>query len=95
VPRGTTITIILAQPAADLLDDDLNAWDRRLILTVGNGNLDTSVDPGFSLGANDNLALLAPGPTRAFDDDRGIAFLAQDEVITPASFGVLSDGVLP
>lgn len=26
------------------LDDDLNAWDRRLILTVGNGNLDTSVE---------------------------------------------------
>jgi hypothetical protein len=39
--------------------------------------------------------LLAPGPTSAFDDDRGIAFVAAGAAVTPASFGVLADGVLP
>ena len=43
----------------------------------------------------DNLVLLAPGPTPAFGDDVGIAFVAGGNAVTPASFGVLSDSVLP
>lgn len=104
VPRDTTILVVVAQTAADLPaqtggdhlpQDDLSTSDRRMVLYTGNGNLDTGVDPGFNLGPNDNLVLLAPGPTQAFDDDRGIAFVAESTAVTPASFGVLTDGVLP
>ena len=66
-----------------------------MTLYVGNPNLDTGVDPGFNLGPNDSLVLLAPGPTEAFDDDQGIAFVANSTAVTPASFGVLVDGVIP
>jgi len=98
VPQGTTILIIptsLAGETDGSARDDLSTWDRRMVLYAGNGNLDTSADPGFNLGPNDNLALLAPGPTAAFDDDVGIAFVARSLAVTPASFGVLTDGVLP
>jgi hypothetical protein len=96
VLRGTTIRVIVA-PAPDLTPppDDLNAWDWQMTLHTDNGNLDTEVDPGFNLRSNDNLALLAPGPTSAFDDDQGIAFISGSTAVTPASFGVLADGVLP
>ena len=63
------------------------------MLYVGNGNLDTTLDPWFNLGTADNLIILAPGPTPAFDDDQGIAFWRNHTAITPASFGVLADGV--
>jgi hypothetical protein len=95
VPRGTTIRIIATQTAANdrqFPEDDLDAWDRRIVLYVGNGHLDVETDPWFRLGGNDNLVLLAPGPTSAFDDDRGIDF-AGGGAVTPASFGVLADGV--
>ena len=96
VPRGTTIRVIVA-PAPDLTSppDDLNAWDRQMTLNTGNGNLNTKVDPGFNLRSNDNLVLLAPGPTSVFDDDQGIAFISGSTAVTPVSFGVLADGVLP
>jgi hypothetical protein len=95
VPRGTTIRIIVTETAANdqrFPRDDLNAWDRLIILYVGNGHLDVGTDPGFNLGDDDNLVLLEPGPTSAFNDDRGIAF-AGNGAVTPASFGVLADGV--
>jgi hypothetical protein len=99
VPAGTTILIVLTPSHTEEFEpgqpDDLDAWDRRMILHIGNGNLDADTDPGFNLATNDNLALLAPGPTRAFHDDQGIAFVARSAAVTPASFGVLSDGVLP
>nr|NIV35947.1 hypothetical protein [Anaerolineae bacterium] len=53
----------------------------------------TQTDPGFNLGPTDNLVLLAPGATDAFGDDQGIAFVAAGTAVTPASFGVLADGV--
>ena len=92
VPRGTTIRIVLGEGN---FQDDLNGWDRRMVLYVGNPALDAGADPGFNLGPTDNLVLLAPGPTPAFGDDVGIAFVASGDRVTPASFGVLSDGVLP
>ena len=49
--------------------------------------LDAGTDPGFNLGPTDNLVLLAPGPTPAFGDDVGIAFVANGTAVTPASFG--------
>jgi hypothetical protein len=66
-----------------------------MVLHTGNGHLDAEIDPGFNLGPQDNLVLLAPGPTQAFDDDQGIDFVAQGTAVTPVSFGVLTDGVLP
>ena len=108
VPQGTTILVILTsplvggtEPTSPLaggteggLQDDLNAWDRHMVLYAGNPNLDADADPGFNLRPNDTLVLLAPGPTSAFGDDLGIAFVTTGAAVTPASFGVLSDGVL-
>jgi hypothetical protein len=96
VPQGTRILIVPPQRRrAPLPDDDLSAWDRQMVIYVGNDNLDIKTDPGFILGPTDNLALLAPGPTGAFEDDRGIAFVANGNIVTPATFGILGDGVLP
>jgi hypothetical protein len=95
VPRGTIIRIIATQTAANdrqFPRDDLGAWDRLIVLYAGNGLLDVKTDPWFRLSDNDNLVLLAPGPTPAFSDDRGIDF-AGGGAVTPASFGVLVDGV--
>jgi hypothetical protein len=96
IPYGTTIRIIATHNAindAHFPQDDLSAWDRTLTLYVGNGNLDINTDPWFNLGLSDNLAILAPGPTATFDDDQGIAFWHNHTAITPASFGILADGV--
>lgn len=95
VPRGTTIRIVTGHAGDIQPQDDLDAWDRLLVLHSANGNLDAHTDPGFNLGPHDNLVLLAPGPTPAFGDDLGIAFVSRSAAVTPASFGVLADGVLP
>jgi hypothetical protein len=88
---------IIATRSADndahLAQDDLAAWDRTMVLYVGNGNLDVATDPWFRLGAVDNLVLLAPGATQAFSDDQGVDMIS-DGAVTPASFGVLADGVV-
>jgi hypothetical protein len=104
VPQGTTIRIIATSPFAEEIEEadqnpnahhDVNTWDRTMVLYAGDGHLDARADSGFNLGPHDNLVLLAPGPTPAFGDDRGIAFFAGSSAVTPASFGVLADGVLP
>jgi len=98
VPRGTVILVIVTENesnAAYFPQDELDASTGRMILYVWNGTLDTTTDPGFGLGrANDNLVLLAPGPTNSFADDVGIDFVAEGSTVTPASFGVLTDGVM-
>jgi hypothetical protein len=94
VPGGTVIRVVVGRGNGGRPpQDDLDDWDRQMTLYVGNGNLDASIDPGFNLGPRDNLALLAPGHTEAFDDDRGIAFIANSPAVTPATFGILVDGV--
>ncbi|MCP4537079.1 MAG: hypothetical protein GY832_08020 [Chloroflexi bacterium] len=98
VPQGTTIQIVFSPLLAgkgEKMQDDVNTPDRLMVLHASGSYLDTDIDPGFNLGANDNLVLLAPGPTGAFDDDRGISFVTTGDAVTPASFGVLVDGVLP
>jgi hypothetical protein len=97
VPRDTVVLLIATATdgnAAHFPEDDLDPRDGRLLLYRGNGNLDASTDPGFDLGAaDDNLALLAPGPGPGFADDVGVDFVAEGFAVTPASFGVLADGV--
>jgi len=97
VPEGTLILIIVTETSSNdqyFGRDDLDPRDGRMVLYVGNGNLDVTTDPGFGLGLrNDNLALLAPGPTPAFEDDIGVDFVAEGHRVTPFSFGILADGV--
>lgn len=96
VPCGTTLRIIATRSAANdarYPQDDLAAWDRSLLLYIGNGHLIEGHDAWFDLGAQDNLAVLAPGPTASYTDDVGIAFISTHPLVTAASFGVLSDGV--
>lgn len=98
VPRGTVILIVATaneSNAAHFPRDDLDASDGRMILYLGNGALDAATDPGLGLSrSDDNLVLLAPGPTDSFDDDVGIDFVAEGSMVTPASLGVLTDGVM-
>ncbi len=98
VPEGTTVLIVATETSANAAQfgrDDLDARDRRLLFYVGNGNLDVTTDPGFGIGRNnDNLVLLAPGPSADFGDDVGVDFVAEGARVTPFSFGVLADGVV-
>ena len=105
VPRGTSILIAATHtPANDALfpQDRLPGWyGGQMLLYVGNNHLDTSSDPWFNLGERDNIAVLAPGESSDFEDDVGIAFATTEQggrpidrsTVTPASFGILSDGV--
>ena len=98
VPRGTVILIIVTESNVNetfFSRDDLNSDDGQMVFYVGNDNLDVTTDPGFGIGTNDdNLALLAPGPSPALDDDVGVDFVAEGDSVTPLSFGILTDGVL-
>lgn len=98
VPRGTVILIIATENpnhTTYFSQDDMDARDRRMVLYVGNGNLDVGTDPGFGLGIHDdNLALLAPGPTADFADDIGVDFVAEGTRVTSFSFGILAGGVM-
>lgn len=98
VPAGTIILIVNevnATNAATFPADDLDPSDQRLRFYAGNGNLDTTTDPGFAIGTgNEALILLAPGPTSSFADDIGVDFISEGNVVTPASFfGVASPAV--
>ena len=97
VPRHTIILILATETERNahyFPVDDVNPRNRKMLFYVGNGTLDVTTDPGFNLGTNDdNLALLAPGPTDAFHDDIGIDFVAEGHAVTPYSFGILADGV--
>lgn len=101
VPRGTVILIAATESPVNAIrfpDDDLSVWPwGQMVLYRGNDHLDSHTDPWFELAHNDNLVLLAPGPTSSFQDDQGIAWASigayNQSTVTPASFGILSDGV--
>ncbi len=97
VPKDTVILIIATACVTNAVTfpvDDLDATDGRLVLYVGNGHLDVTTDPGFDIGRGDEaLALLAPGVSASLADDVGVDFVAEGEAVTPASFGLLADGV--
>jgi hypothetical protein len=98
VPRGSVVLIIATESRSNTAyfgQDDLDARDGRMVLYVGNGNLDVTTDPGFGIGTgDDNVVLLAPGPSPAFADDVGVDFVGEGDEVTPYSFGVLVDGVV-
>jgi hypothetical protein len=96
LPQGTTVRIIASATAANdgrFPTDDLDSSDGLIVLYVGNQHLNTAADPWFNLGPNDNLALLAPGPTPQWDDDLVIAYAVTGRGQTPEAFGALVDGV--
>jgi len=90
VPSGTIVLLVSSDNVtndATFPADDLDPSDRRLIFYVGNGNLDTTTDAGFSITNSDTaLTLLAPGASASFADDIGIDFIAENAVVTPTSF---------
>ncbi len=92
VPQGTILHITLPTDG-ECPPDRIALQAYQLSLCPGNGLLDATQDPGFILGPQEALALLAPGPTAAFEDDQGIAFFSDTDAVTPASFGILTDGV--
>jgi hypothetical protein len=92
VPQGTVLHITLPT-GGDCPPDRVTLYARVLSLCPGNGLLDAAQDPGFILGPQEALILLAPGPTAAIEDDQGIAFFSDTSAVTPASFGILSDGI--
>jgi len=97
VRAGTTLRIIATETPTNAQhwpEDDTDSWDLQMVLFAGNDNLNSTLDPWFNLGLRDNLVILAPGPTAAFDDDQGITFWGHDTPVTPASFGILADGVI-
>lgn len=99
VPNGTIVQVAAnsSMTARALPQDDLDPRDGRLVLYVGNGGITPARDSWFDLENGDNLALLEPGPTAAYDDDGGIAFASlgnhRQPAVTPATFGIFSDGV--
>jgi hypothetical protein len=101
VPNGTVILIAATQTVANdrrFPRDDLSVWPfGQMVLYRGNDHLDADTDAWFDLAPNDNLVLLAPGPTSSLEDDQGIAFASTGVynvgTVTPASFGILADGV--
>jgi hypothetical protein len=97
LPYGTRIRVIATESVgngARIPRDDLEVWDRLLVVYVGNGHLDGDVDPWFDLGVEDNLALLSPGRGPGFEDDQGIAFLSDSVAVMPESFGVPVDSLV-
>jgi len=97
VRAGTRLRILATETPANARrrpEDDMDSWDLQMVLYAGNDGLAGTLDPWFNLGPRDNLVVLAPGPTAAFDDDQGITFWGRDTPVTPASFGILADGVI-
>jgi hypothetical protein len=90
VERGTLILILATESSSNSAyfpQDDLDPSDGRILLYVGNDNLDATTDPGFGIGTGgDNLVLLT-------GDGVGVDFVAEGQAVTPFSFGVLADGV--
>jgi hypothetical protein len=94
VPPGTTILLAATRSAANDLrfpEDNLSPGSGQMVLYAGNNNLDTDSDPWFALGPDDNLVLLAPGPSLEFADDVAIDFLTigrGNSAITSGTFGL-------
>jgi len=94
MPWSTQIVVDLISEAGGVCEmDDLRFGDRQIVFHRCNDLIDDVHDPGFRVGINDNVVLLAPGPMTDFIDDQGIDFVGRNPAVTPATFGVFSDGV--
>ncbi|MCP4427154.1 MAG: hypothetical protein GY803_21925, partial [Chloroflexi bacterium] len=94
LPAGSRLRLHLTNPNQNA--DDWNGSDGQITLYLGNGNLNNRADPGFNLSENDNLVLLAPGPTNQMADDQSVAMLRfgkQRSLSDYAEF--LADGIHP
>jgi hypothetical protein len=98
LPEGTLL-LVVAMPTVHndtrFAHLPLTSEAGRYLFYAGGPYVDSQTDPWFRLGPQDNVALLAPGATADFADDVGIYFAAigQNTAVTPATFGILSDGV--
>ena len=89
LPTGTIVRVIATESKGNDGRFPHDGWlDGVLTLYVGNGRINTTTDPWFNLGAEDNLALLAPGPSNNPMDDIPIDLWAGSSIITPATFGL-------
>lgn len=97
IPKGTNILIITeSKPLNDYYFpiDDLDPSDSTMILYIRNGNITADFDPFFRLREqNDRIVLLHPGMSDSFADDIGVDFISEGDSVTPATFGVSSNGV--
>lgn len=98
LPPATLILIvpeITMHNTSQFPRDELDVSAGRIILYAGNGLLDATTDPGFSMRRQDEaLVLLHPGPSPDFTTDIGVDFIAEGNRATPASFGVAGHGVV-
>ena len=93
LPTGSQLRLILTNPAQTT--DDLDISDGQITLYLGNGNLDGTADPGFNLGTNDNLVLLAPASTEQLNDEQSIAMLQFGQPDSLSNYTeFLADGVM-
>lgn len=100
LPAGASLVVIASHTAhndAQFAHLPLASEAGQYLFYVGGPYLDSQTDPWFRLGPQDNLVLLAPGETESFADDVGIDFvtIGRNTAVTPATFGILSDGVTP
>ena len=93
LPVGTQVRLILTNTTQ--IADDLDNRDSQITLYMGNGNLDGTADPGFNLGTNDNLVLLAPASTEQLNDEQSIAMLQFGQPDSLSNYTeFLADGVM-
>lgn len=98
VPFGTRLIVVMDAVADDrnFKRTDRNVMSGVRLLFAGNEQIGGPLAYRFHLGTQDNIALLAPGSTTDFADDVGIDFYSVGmglPATTPASFGILQDGV--
>ncbi len=86
---GTILRVIATETAhnSEQFPDD-GRQNGVLLLYVGNGRIDHETDPWFNLGPRDNLVLLAPRITGEFADDIPIDLWSNNQVVSPATFGL-------
>jgi hypothetical protein len=69
VPAGTFLLLInkiSAENTANFPADEFDPARRRMIFYSGNGNLDVTTDPGFSVPTGNTAFLCSRRPTEAF-----------------------------
>lgn len=93
LPAGSQLHLMLTNP--DHIVDDWDGRDGQITLYLSNDNLDNTTDPGFNLGRDDNLVLLAPTPAEQSNEEQSIAMLLFGRTGSLSYYAdFLADGVL-